>query len=262
MIKSKEQLRRIANGVANQIKEDIRKRIVEFMEAMGTDEMELADALDITVEELDEIMGGTCEIPLTTFAKLIVASEHTIEIKPCAKVNAPFNRMSKPSTQRQRTRPQMNDGEAIPSYEEFQRMVAEGKIPPPPRGMRMGHMPPHMPPFMGNERMEAPTVNPRQMRQTPMHRQEMGGNELDSMSRRDLVNTVMTNGWDNEIDLLNATRSDIIEFLIEKGFHTEEQAVEQPTNTVQSDKVGKMAAALAEVLQNNPQLASILEKYV
>ena len=52
MIKSKEQLRRIANGVANQIKEDIRKRIVEFMEAMGTDEMELADALyGVTMEE-------------------------------------------------------------------------------------------------------------------------------------------------------------------------------------------------------------------
>lgn len=265
MIKSKEELRRIASGVASQIKNDMIERIVEFMNNMGTSSLELADALDITVEELEDILNGG-EISLTTLAKIIVASEHTIEIKPLPMVNAPFNRAKKRTaepfvTNTRATRGR--NGEPIPSYEEFQQMVREGKIPPPPRGMR-GGMP--MGAEMPNRFGGMPGVGSRVARNNrPIHRAQTTMNpsnlELESMSRRDLVSTITNNGWAEEIDLVNANRSDLINFLLEKDFHTEEAQVAE-TRQAHSDKVCKMAEALADVIEKNPQLASMLEKYV
>lgn len=246
MIKSKEELRRIANGVATQIKNDMRSKIINFMEQMGASETELASVLDINVRDLERILSGDGEITLTTFAKLVVASEHTIEIKqlPINHAMPNRNRNARPSMHAERG----NRNGNIPSYEEFQRMVNAGEIPPPPRGFMGCGMP---------RRNTMPTTN-------VFHSQELNNNDsarLDSMTRRDLVNTIVNNDWDNEIDLVNATRSDLIDFLMSKDFHTEErhEEIKMPR---QSDKVNKMANALADAISKNPQLASMLEKFI
>ncbi len=254
MIKSKGELRRIANGVATQIKNDMRSRIVGFMEQMGTDEVELASALDITVDELEQILSGNGEITLTTFAKLIVASEHTIEIKALPVVGQRNSRMPNRSEnvrqnhQRTSNRP---NRVVVPSYEEFQKMMHEGKIPPPPQG------------FMGCG-IPRPSSRQNDMGSVRIpHCQELQHEnvmELDSMTRRDLVNTIVNNDWQDEIDLVNATRSDLINFLLEKDFHVQED-VEEPV-VCQSDKVNKMANALADAISKNPHLAKMLEKYI
>lgn len=252
MIKSKGELRRIANGVATQIKNDMRSRIVDFMEQMGTDEVELASVLDITVDELEQILSGDCEITLTTFAKLIVASEHTIEIKALPIMGQRPSRMShntesaRPTSRH--THHNSNRGD-IPSYEEFQKMMREGKIPPPPQGFMGCGIPRHK--QENNGGVKIPHC------QELKHENVM---ELDSMTRRDLVNTIVNNNWEDEIDLVNATRSDLIDFLLEKDFNVQEEVQEPVVH--QSDKVNKMANALADAISKNPHLAKMLEKYI
>lgn len=262
MITSKAELRRISMGVVNTIKNDMRSKIVSFMEQMGTDEAELANALDITVEDLNRILSGNGDISLSTFAKILVGSEHTLEIKPLPMRQERPMRRQAPFTTMTRM-PRGMHGEK-PSYEEFMRMVEEGKIPPPPAhmgemGQRFGGMP--------GVRAEAPKRQIKHAQDFPTPNVNM---DLESMTRRELVATIQNNGLANDIDLVNASRHELIDFLISNNFCTENENVAPRENVIpqmtrekrQSDKMARMMEMMADVLSKNPQLQSELEKYL
>ena len=65
-----------------QAKNDIRNRMMQFMQEVNTSRSELAYALAISEAELAQILDGNGEITLTTFAKLLIATGNVLEIKP------------------------------------------------------------------------------------------------------------------------------------------------------------------------------------
>ena len=254
MIQNKRELLAKASEWVNVAKNDLRGQIVAFMREMGTDAATLADALGISEGELAQILNGNGEITLSTFAKILIATDNAIEIKPItttpwggydamARNARPVSPMGNPRMNR---RP----------------MSPMGSMVPPMGNPRMNRRP--MPP-MGDI---APTIEGMPSMETMA--------ALDAMPRTALVQTIRDNGWDAEIDFATATRADLIDFLIDKGFNVGAPACDEPivescatteterheVNPTSEDTSDHLAQMLAEELRRNPELKNIVERYL
>ena len=285
MIKNRQTLLALAAEWTTRAKNDLREQILNFMREVGTDETELANALGISDGELSQILNGNGEITLSTFAKILIATENAIEIKPIGAT--PFGSYGQI--------PPMPRGQFGPCGA----MRPRDGRPMPPMG---GQMPPMGVPPMGDVPQRRfcgmPGMSRKMNRQTP----PMGGQmppmadpeimesigALDAMPRATLMDTIVTNHWENEINLMTATRADMINFLMEKGFRvprtnevtnapfTQEVGNRQhggvdTTATTENltvnedndvDDTSNLGAMLAEELQRNPHLKSIVERYL
>lgn len=282
MIRNKQELRQVSERMSNRIKSDMRGKILSFIEQMGTNEVELANALDIPVQEVRRILEGDGEITLTTFVKILIGSNHALEIKPIANVpqSARNTRRNAPiqSEAPMRNRDHLgrfarvpSSNERIPSYEEFQQAVREGRIPPPPHGMCAP--------------MGRPMTPPPPHVQAPQHIQSMQPSELndanielDSMTREELFNTIVQSDLANEFEaaigrnISLARRGDMINFLLGKNFRVNHEertpcnqvcthSEESPTRQA-NDEVANLANVFANMLHSNPELKETLRRFL
>lgn len=269
MIKNRRELEALAAQWTTRAKNDLRNQMIEFIEANGTNEAELADALAISLDEIDQILNGNGEISLTTFAKLLIATDNVIEIKPVNVMRQQFGgRM--PQMPPQGRMPRMQRGSMPQGHMPFPPM---GDMPTPPmcEGMEGYPMPPmeEMPkaPRFGGmpgmaQRMKKNQPNrlpngrfaPKNQPQTQMQRVSLDELDLDELGKFELVNIIRQNHWESEIDL-NSRRGELIEFLNYK-INSPQPMVEQET---ENDKIARM---LAEEVARNPHLKDMVKKYL
>ena len=285
MVKNRAELISMSKEWTKRAMSDLRGQIISFMENVGTDGEELAYALGITVDELNAIVSGGGEISLSTFAKILIATDNVIEIKPISAT--PFGGMEEmpnPSMLpmgmrngriphgRKHAMPQMTEsqprdskgrftkarqnGTPIPSYDEFMRMIKDGEIPEPttrvgkmPR--MMGGMPMNAPRFGGMPSMKK--MNPS----TPTPQLEV--------PRRELVSTIVDNGWDDEIDIMNSTSAELMAFLMSMGLtpsHFERMKNEaESNNPINESKKERVMQMLSEELDKNPHLFEQIKRF-
>lgn len=285
MVKNRAELISMSKEWIKRAMSDLRGQIISFMENVGTDGEELAYALGITVDELNAIVSGGGEISLSTFAKILIATDNVIEIKPISAT--PFGGMEEMpnpsmlpmgmrngriSHGRKHAMPQMTEsqprdskgrftkakqnGAPIPSYDEFMRMIKDGEIPEPttrvgkmPR--MMGGMPMNAPRFDGMPSMKK--MNPG----TPTPQLEV--------PRRELVSTIVDNGWDDEIDIMNSTSAELMEFLMSMGLtpsHFERMKNEaEQNNPINESKKERVMQMLSEELDKNPHLFEQIRRF-
>ena len=290
MIRNKREFTNAVNEMTRRINADLQTQLGDFIEQMGTSEEELAVALDVNVDDIVAIMEGNAQnVPLDTFMKIMIGSNHVLEIKPLEVT--PFGGYG------DLPRMPRNARMTPPPHGMMPPMGRDGRMTPPPHGMmppmgrdgRMMTPPPHgMMPPMGapSERFCGMPGLKRKNTQRP----PMGGmvppvgvapvempasdNALDRMARKDLIDTIRENGWGEELDLATATRSELINFLESKEFvdsttastasHVEEVVNETNANTqhTTSPDTDQMARLLAEELERNPHLKDIIGRYV
>ena len=82
MPKTRNELLRTSAEWTERAKNDIRAQIEKFIEQVETTEDELAYALGISEDEMANILHGDGDISLSTFAKILIASEHALAIQP------------------------------------------------------------------------------------------------------------------------------------------------------------------------------------
>ena len=82
MIRTREELIMASNQWLNVAMKDLKNQMISFINKNGTSEEELADALAISIEDVENILNESGTISLLTFAKLLIATENVIEIKP------------------------------------------------------------------------------------------------------------------------------------------------------------------------------------
>lgn len=249
MIRSKQELEAVAREWTNRAKHDLRNQMISFIEENGTNEGELADALAISVDEIDQILNGNGEISLSTFAKILIATDNVIEIKPAAMMP-------------QRGHMPMGEGRMPRRPMGRMPMMSEDGYPMPPMGEmpnRFGGMP-----GMG-KKVKRPTapcggVAPqRPMQQPQMQRVRLEELELDELGRNELTDIVRQNHWDSEIDVNSARRSELIDFLNCKiqTPPTTETAEHREEN--ENERIGRM---LADEVARNPHLKEMVKKYL
>ena len=303
MIKNREQLLQLSADWATRAKNDIRSKMIEFIEASGMNQAQLSDVLGMSMGEIEQILNGNGEITLTTFAKLLIATDHVLEIKPLAvsQMAQGMPRMGgskKKKTQQPRDRygrfiPQgMEEMPMVDGYPHPQMFDGNGKMmppppmfdgngrmmPPPPMFDRNGRMMPPPPMFDGNggvtppphfcgmpgmrqrQRVAEQEIPQPQVRQERVEQVQNSG--FDAMDRRALVNVIRENHWDTELDLINSTRSEMIDFLNAKQSMMAARQTAQPQQNVELDESEKIGQMLAAELERNPHLRDVIQKYI
>lgn len=251
MIRNKRELQQIAAQWMGNAKADLRNKMAEFVDATGASAEEIADMLDVNVAEITAIMNGNGNIRLSTFAKLLIATDNVIEIKPIAA--------------------------AMPHM-----------MPPMGGGRTMGGFPLPCTPNPTSRRGARPCDNPR-VNGVPRHNVSMtpfggfapnpddvmgdpindgqfmeGEFSLDELDRKDLIDIIVKNGWERGIDINRASRSTLIDFIESRSAEnaplpTNEE--EMVTENV-SNETREMADWLADELERNPHLKETIRKYM
>lgn len=262
MIRNRRELEAITAQWVNRAKNDLRNQMIEFIEANGTNEVELADALAISLDEIDQILNGNGEISLSTFAKILVATDNVIEIKPAAMMP-------------QRGRMPQGGYPMPPMGEE---MPPRGRMPQGRRPMpQMGEMPfppmgEEMPPRFGGmpgmnkkinkikqERLPNGRFAPKNAPKAGMQRVRLDELELDELGKNELLDIIRQNHWDSEIDLSQARRGEMIDFLQYKMSQPVAQPMPQEAQESENEKIARM---LAEEVARNPHLKDMVKKYL
>lgn len=284
MIRNKEELLAASAEWARVAKDDIREKMIGFMEASRLNQAQLSDLLGMTMGEIEQVLQGNGEITLTTFAKLLIASGHVLEIKPLevSRLGANMPRMNG------NTQPRDSRGRFMPRNGRMTPPPFNGMMPPmgemidgfPMPNDRNGMMPPpnHMRRFGGmpginRRRMEQGMPMPPQGMPMPPHCAENPFEEtqrepstevthFDAIDRRGLVNIIRENGWDGQIDLVNSTRSEMIDFLVSKENEAIPQEEVRPQSNELMTKNEEIAQMLAKELERNPHLRDVIARYV
>lgn len=265
MIKNREQLLALSADWATRAKNDIRTKMIEFIEMSGMNQAQLSDVLGMSMGEIEQVLNGNGEITLTTFAKLLIATDHVLEIKPLS-MSQMAQGMPRMRTNNRREQPRDANGRFAPRHQPTS--MVDGF--PSPQDVRNSGFPftPPMdengnilpPPPMFNGQMPRfggmPGVMPHARRnQAPKPHCEQV-NDLDAMDRRSLVNIIRENQWDSEIDLVNSTRSEMIDFV------TSKQTEPTPQNSVHDGESERIAKMLSEEMERNPHLREVIQKYL
>ena len=264
-------LRQSANAWAQQAKQDIAQKIREFLNESGISLPQMANDLGLDINELNNILnGGTPS--LITFATLMIASGLVMEIKPVEESGMPMqNGMPIPQGlpqgmpmpgMRQRTggRP----AQPAPSmFDNFQRIPVEEPAPVQhqPRGANGRFQPwPKNPAPVGHP---APGMRPMP---GMFGGQPQQGNRppFSTMSREQLVDIVQEHLWQDEIDLANVDRDQLVRFLEAKDRQFEELRAAreggQPGQGVAIDpSVVQLKEKLKKTLDKNPHLRGFLK---
>ena len=280
MIKNRRELEAVAAQWVTRAKQDLRNQMIAFIEANGTNEAELADALAISLDEIDQILNGNGEISLSTFAKLLIATDNVIEIKPAHIMRQQFGgRMPRQQMPMQERRPmgQMPRGRmpfppmgGMPmppmgeGMEGYPMPPMDGMPFPPmgeemPQPQRFGGMPGMSQRIKKNQPNRLPNGRfaPKNHPQGQMQRVRLDEIELDELGKAELSEIIRQNHWDSEIDL-NSRRGELIEFLNYK-INSQPPMVEEPREETENEKIARM---LAEEVARNPHLKDIVKKYL
>lgn len=273
MIKNRRELENLAAQWMGHAMNDLREQLISFIEQNGTNEVELANALTVPVEEIESILNGGGDIALSTFAKLLIGTENVIEIKPAAVMKQqgfpPRGHMPMGEGRMARRPMGMPKGYPMPPMP-----FGEG-FPMPPMGeemtQRFGGMP-----GMKKQKQAVPNRLPNG-RFAPKNAPQRGGMqrvkledlELDELGRNELCDIIAQNHWDSEIDLNTTRRGDLIDFLTYKMTQHEMPQMEANRRTsaveapqVQETEKDKIARLLAEEVERNPHLKELVKKYL
>lgn len=287
MIKSRRELEAIAAQWTNRAKTDLRNQMIEFIERHGTNEVELADALAISLDEIDQILNGNGEISLSTFAKLLIATDNVIEIKPAAMMPQRGRMPRVP----QGGYPLPQWGGRTPQDSEMEDEMPQGRRPmprgrgempfppmgegmpmPPMGGMPFPPMGEEMPPRFGGmpgmnkkinkikqERLPNGRFAPKNAPKASLQRVRLDELELDELGKNELADIIRQNHWETEIHP-DAKRGEMIEFLNYKMSQpVAEQAMSQENGETENEKIARM---LAEEVARNPHLKDMVKKYL
>ena len=242
MVRNREELRQEAQAWLAQASEDLSSRFNDFIATQRVEPRELAQVLDISEQVLNEILrGDLTHVTAETLIKLFIANDLAVDIVPVDQT--PIGQFgSRPAPLGGMMPPPMMGG-----------MPPRGNAPIPPRG-GFGRRAPQnttmtttQDPFNGREpfAVDATTPQPRDAHGRFMPRnarlnarptservvrpanaiaEQREETPYDSMTAEQIKNIIQRNLWASEIDLVHATREELIDFLINKENQFAEQS--------------------------------------
>lgn len=266
MVKNREELRQEAQAWLAQASEDLSRRFNNFIETEGVDPRELAQVLDINEQILSEIlMGDLTHVTAEVLIKLFIANDLAVDIVPV--IETPIGQFgSRPAPRGGMTPPPMMPRMMHPSM--------MGGMPP--RGgfgrkaPQSGRTTTTQDPFNGHEpfAVDITTPQPRDAHGRFMSRNARPTSErvvrpantiaekreetpYDSMTDEQIKNIIQRNLWASEIDLVHATREELIDFLINKENQFAEQSRHREAPRAEQSRLH--AAPRHERVEAHPQ---------
>lgn len=285
MVKNREELIKVAQSNANQMKGHLRKAVGDFLNAQGVSPEELAYVLGITNNEMHQILDGDGNVSVDVLSKLLVATDMAVEVKPIR--NTPLKRY----------------GAGMPRSGGFPGpggipVDENGRILPPPPGFD--------PRFMGapaqfkpreervadEKREEIPMETTGPIRDshgrfvkrstarkpaTNVQRPTVNANPYANIADNELVNIIRQNIWDGEIDVNHATHDELAEFVANKERIMRERSEScngQPNRVEKRDEAKvngggntlnqfiEMLGNVAKEAEHNPALMDAIQRFM
>ena len=269
-------LHQSANNWVKQAKQDIANRIREFLNETGLSVHQMANDLNLDVNELNSILrGGTPTFE--TFAVLMLAAGLVMEIKSIEDVDAPMDENGmpipedfddeepEPEPRRFTPRSERPQRPQRSIFDDFHREPAPEPAPvQQPRAANGRFMPwPKNPAERGTGAPVPPPGMPMPgMRPMPMFGgMPQGGGQrppFSQMSREELVNIVRQHLWQSEIDLANVDREQLVRFLEHKDQQFNELRNEQQAPMV-DPQVAQLKKKLKDFFEKNPNARGYLK---
>lgn len=193
-------------------KNDIRRQIKSFIDGNGTTPEEFAEAVGISEGEIYNILEGTCDVSINTFAKLLIATGNALEIKPIEETPLhdynniegrgfdPRENIFNEAPQRHRP----NRLQPQPRFDEDADRFARDM-------MEEEHEHTFHCPSFGRPSSTFSPSQPR-FRQQPQHENHTES-PFFNMTHDRLVQIIKNKLWDSEIDTDTASRQELIDFL-------------------------------------------------
>lgn len=274
---NREQLQKLASEWTRMAKNDIRNKVISFMREVDASERELAYVLAISDGELKQILEGSGEITLSTFAKLLIATGNALEIKPIE--DTPISDYENIPTEEEFERPLPRPNvfarqKPQPMQPQFGRPSFSRPIPPMHEEDGNDFIPP-MPEELRRameERYDRPVHRPEQPRDeygrfAPKHpqmrKEEAPRREVspfESKSTDELVKIIRERLWDSEINLNRASKEELVAFLDEKNKRMTEY---KRMKALEEDpKVNEFKSKMKNTLHNNPHLREWAKKFL
>ena len=277
---NRQKLQTLASEWVRMAKNDIRKKVIDFIREVDTTPRELAYHLAMSEGELQQIIEGNGEITITTFAKLLIATGNALEIKPIEETpmgdyeNIPdeseFERPLPRPNVFERPRPQEMHRPQF-TRPTFTREREEDFVPPMPESLRKAmeerYGSPSQPRDAVGGRFGRPAqprdehgrfASPRHEEVAPHH--EVPTSPFESKSTDELVKIIRERLWDTEINLNTATKNDLVKFLDEKNKRMSEY---KRMKALEEDpKVNEFKNRMRKTLDNNPHLREWVKRFV
>lgn len=196
MIKTKQELMSVTNQWLSAAMHDLSNQILLVAEKTGMSKEEIASALTISPSNLDAVLNCDVNIPLKVFASILIASNKALEIK-----QLPFDTNVKIA-------------------QHSSRLVPQGRPIPQSRPMPQGRpMPSNVMPHTPNPRgvwPSRPSMDNSEGIDSSREERENTREPMRVMPRRDMVYTILDNGWETEIDLATSTDEELMSFINSK----------------------------------------------
>ena len=288
MVRNKRELLAAASEWVNHAKDDIRHSLTQFMDRVGADENRMADILGTSVAEIHSILNGTGDVTLSTFAKLLIATDNAIEIKPVAAVMGDMPRGGFPSPEQMQEEVARRGGSTC---------VGEMPMPPmPPMGGRhpMPPMPQGMPGGCDMMEVDLDRLNTSELQKLAL-RDGFTRHEIEGKSRGELIDMLETRQqeairrgefgptpapWedepsfdenDDELEFEDEWNDEEEEASDDWGDEWEEEETtdapdpccERPVNDAPKRAADEsLARVMMEELDNNPRLREIVRRHL
>ena len=237
---NRDDLQRQASEWTRIAKDDIRHKVLQYMEDERLTSREFAYRLGLSEGEVQQIINGNGEISITTFAKILIASGFAVEIKPIEETplgnydNVPEEGMFR----RPIPRPDydFNDDEDDEDYDEEDEEYDEEH-----RNCVRHHCQHHH-----HHHMHEP------------HRRNVS--PFENKTREELVKIIERHLWDSEINVEDALKEELVEFLNDKNKRIQEY---RKINELEQDpKVMEFKEKMKETFKNNPHLRDWARKII
>lgn len=237
-----------ANGWLEQAKQDINGKINKLMDDMDVTVGELASAIAVDKDELSDILyNDDFELTMDTFVKVLIASDHILEIKPISETPMAngFNHMPPPPPQGFFDRIQRMEAPQAPQRtapQEEVRHETHAAQPRDSRGRFMSRNPQHTNTEAQSEVSDTNTPNFR------------------GMDKNELVDIIENKLWDSEIDTNASSKEDLVDFLENKDKQLKELKNRRERQRIENDpQVIELKEKIKKTLEDNPNLKSIFE---
>ena len=252
-----------AKNWIEQYSADIMEKVENLLNENDSTPEELADVIDVDVEEIYDILDGNGEnISIETLIKVFMVLGFAIEIKPIEETPLVDYNNVNPHVMRDLEPEFVHEERREPQPSPFTRppmgmpLTPHGHMPMPPRGFN----PENLPPFLREkaERELGIRREPQARPQRPVphaerpRQEEAPASPFALMGRDELIKIINKHLWDSEIDTENAPKLALVRFLEEKDKRM--QAVKRRENEQ------KQMEAQIEELENDPKVASFIDK--
>ena len=266
----KEQFLAVFGNWINQYKTDIKSKVEKFLTENESNPEELADVIDVPVEDIYDILDGNGEnISVETFGKLLLASGFALRIEPIEQTPLGSYDNVDPMVMRRPHCEHMH--RHTPRQNPFMRqrdMVDDFDMPP--CDFDPSRIPPHIREKIERDfgmngeqpiRRHEPSPRFTQERHRPMERHT---SPFATMNRDELVRIIRNKLWDSEIDVLNASDRELVRFLEEKDKRMQ-QVIRRERGNEELERDPQVANFIKEMRKNikeNPQLRSYMNKFM